>query len=191
MRVLQFGDPTLRKQSRALSVQDIEKDETRACAENLITIMRGLKAISPSNGNGLSAPQIGSSIRLIVLFFEGEFHQIYNPEVISKSDEMFDAQEGCLSSFFIRAPVKRHKEISIIYLDENAAELKAKFTGSLAALVQHEMDHLDGVLFIDRVTDTTKIASIDYLLKDNPERLNQVKDMIDYVLNVPGANKAL
>ena len=100
MKVLQFGDPILRKQCRTLPVEDIQKKEVKACAANLITIMQGLKNISPSNGNGLSAPQIGSSIRLIVIFHESSFHQMYNPEIITKSNETFDAQEGCLSCFY-------------------------------------------------------------------------------------------
>jgi peptide deformylase len=188
MKVLQFGDPILRKQCRTLPVEDIQKKEVKACAANLITIMQGLKNISPSNGNGLSAPQIGSSIRLIVIFHESSFHQMYNPEIITKSNETFDAQEGCLSCFYLRAPVRRHKEISIVYLDEHAAKQKTTFTDSLAALVQHEIDHLDGILFIDRVTDTTQISSIDYLLRENQERLKQIKNMIDYVLDDPVAN---
>jgi peptide deformylase len=96
---------------------------------------------------------------------------------------MFEASEGCLSCFNLRAPVSRHVEVSVTYRDECGEGVRRAFADNLGALVQHEIDHLDGILFIDRVKNTSDIATVDYLLSDRPERLKQVKEVIEFVVD--------
>ncbi len=108
-------------------------------------------------GIGLAAPQIGVTKRVIVVDVtknEDERHpyQMVNPEITWHSDELLDYEEGCLSLPEQYAQVKRPDKIRVKYLDSNNETLEIEASGILATCIQHEMDHLDGVLFVDHIS---------------------------------------
>ncbi len=108
------------------------------------------------DGIGLAAPQIGQNIRLAVINKEADKSLsdhlvIINPKVFSKSHELEESREGCLSIPDKEVTVLRHKKIKVRYTDASGLEQKLKATGLLARVLQHEIDHLDGILIIDRV----------------------------------------
>ncbi len=182
MRIRQIGDPILREVSIALSPEQVASSETQALIERMQNILNGIKAISDENGNALSAPQVGNLVRLILLRIDGEFKVMINPEYRPSSDRTFMFEEECFSLYDQRASLKRWYEIDVEYLDSGGIKRALCCHGELAGLIQHEVDHLDGVLFIDRAEkEGAQLSSIDTLLNDQPDRLAQVKTMIDYM----------
>ena len=141
-------DPRLKK--TAAPVSDIS-DELRQLADDMLETMYAAPGI------GLAAPQVGVLDRLIVLDCvrddesEGEPRPLimFNPEVIASSDETNVYEEGCLSIPEQYAEVTRPKEVEVAWLDCNGAEQREVFDGLWATCVQHEIDHLNGKLFID------------------------------------------
>lgn len=108
---------------------------------------------STDNGIGLAAPQIGENIRLFILSPSlGENTVFINP-VISKSLRQVRVQEGCLSLPKIYGFLKRSKTVKVVAFDENGKKFKLKAEGLLAQAIQHEVDHLDGILFIDKTKE--------------------------------------
>ncbi len=144
-----LGDPVLREKSKAVKQID----------GSIINLSRDMiDSVSSGNqlGVGLAAPQIGVSKRVIVLNYEGNMETYINPRLTVLDEEQEIAEEGCLSVPNIRADVKRHKKVkfSALKLDGQKIDLEAE--GMLARIFQHEIDHLDGLLFIDRVDKKTK-----------------------------------
>lgn len=115
-----------------------------------------LETMYAAPGIGLAAPQVGEAVRVIVVDIakEGERQPIKmaNPEIVWASDERIPYEEGCLSLPEQFADVTRPKEVKIRYLDENNATQELHATGLLAVCIQHEMDHLEGVLFVDHLS---------------------------------------
>ena len=107
-------------------------------------------------GIGLAAPQINVSERLIVMDCgsdeEPELHKMINPEIVTRSDEMSILEEGCLSIPDQTADVERPAIVDVRYIDINGAAQMMSCDGLLGACVQHEIDHLNGVLFIDHIS---------------------------------------
>ena len=141
-------DPVLKQVCEP--VETIDAD-TLACLDDMLETMYAAPGI------GLSAPQIADSRRLIVcdVAREGEEAQPYrmvNPEIVWRSDEVVAAEEGCLSIPDQYAEVERHREVRVQYLDPDGQECELEAQGLLSACIQHEIDHLDGVLFIDYLT---------------------------------------
>jgi len=102
------------------------------------------------NGVGLAAPQVGDSRRFFVAEFDKEVFKIINPRIISMSDECDVCDEGCLSVPKTTVDVKRSVDITVEFMDERGHMYEADIGGYLARIFLHEMDHLDGVLMIDR-----------------------------------------
>jgi len=108
-------------------------------------------------GIGLAAPQIGVGERLVVIDLAREHEtprplQLVNPEIIWQSDEMIIWNEGCLSIPDYYADVTRHREVAVRYLDQHCQTQEIKANDLLAVCLQHEIDHLNGVLFIDHIS---------------------------------------
>jgi peptide deformylase len=181
MRIKQLGHPILRQPSRALEPSEISADLVQSTLQSMKDILNGIKAISDENGNAISAPQVGQPIRAILLRIEGEFVPLINPEFTHLSSEMFEFEEECFSLYNVRGVVLRHKSVEVSYYDEHAQQQTRVFEDENAGLVQHEIDHLDGVFFIDKIEDPRRLQSIDYMLSDNPERLKIVKQMMEYM----------
>ena len=110
------------------------------------------KTMLLTNGLGLAAPQVARQIRVIALNVAGQAHIFINPNITKKSLFKDTMEEGCLSVPGRYGKVKRHKKITIEYLDKTGQWHKEKITGLLSRVIQHETDHLDGLLFIDKLT---------------------------------------
>lgn len=134
------GDPILRKKSKEIITID---ERILQLAQDMIETMRD------ANGIGLAAPQVGVLRRIIVL--EGEDSPIIaiNPNITYSEGEITDL-EGCLSIPGYSGYVKRAEKIIVEYIDENRNTVKREVSGYLARAFMHEIDHLDGILYIDR-----------------------------------------
>lgn len=131
----------LRKTER---VKDPLDKEIQMLLPEMIQVMR------EENGVGLAAPQIDLSLRLAVAEVEGTIFYFINPEITSLSQEKIIFEEGCLSlpgEFF---PILRSQEITVRYQNEKGLPKKIRATGLLAIVIQHEVDHLDGILIVNR-----------------------------------------
>ena len=145
--IIKVPDPVLRE--IATPVAEIT-DGTRQLLDDMAATMYDAPGI------GLAAPQINISQRIIVMDCgkdeSPELFKMINPEIISQSDARSVREEGCLSIPDQTADVERPAEVEVRYLDENGTSQSLVATGLLAACVQHEIDHLNGVLFIDHIS---------------------------------------
>jgi peptide deformylase len=124
-------------------------------AKKLIPDMKETMVLE--KGIGLAAPQIGENIRLIIIHKDAdtslEDHlAMINPKIFSFSKETEISKEGCLSLPGLEEEVERHKKIKVRYIDELGKEQKLKATGLFARVIQHEIDHLEGILLIDKLS---------------------------------------
>lgn len=141
-------DPVLKQTCQP--VENID-DNVRARLDDMVETMYAAPGI------GLSAPQVADTRRLIVcdVAREGEAAQVFrmiNPEIVWRADEKIVAEEGCLSIPDHYGEVPRFREIKVTYLDPDGESQEVEANGLLSACLQHEIDHLDGVLFIDYLT---------------------------------------
>ena len=143
-RVYHHPNNILRDTSRPLSVAEIQSEEI----QQLVTDMK--QTMVAENGVGLAAPQIGKHIRLIICETPSGPKAYFNPVIVKTSAKTIDSEEGCLSIPEVYGVVTRHKSVKVEALDEKGNPVTVKTGGLLAVIFQHEIDHLDGVLFIDR-----------------------------------------
>lgn len=138
-------NPKLRERSVEISTADIPalKD---LVADMTITM-------EEDKGIGLAAPQIGKNIRLIIVSTKSGVQAMINPELIKESIRQEWGEEGCLSIPYIFGDVKRHRSVECTFLDLDGKEKTVKARGLLARVIQHEIDHLNGILFIDKAKD--------------------------------------
>lgn len=111
-----------------------------------------LEAMIKEGGVGLAAPQIGISKRIIVLDVDGVFHVVLNPRIEERSEELEESSEGCLSVPGVSAPVARSARVRLRGTDLDGKPVEIAGEGLLARAIQHEMDHLDGMLFLDHLS---------------------------------------
>ena len=155
--ILTYGNQTLRKRARAVS-------QVTPAMKRLADDM--LESMYESNGIGLAAPQVGESIRLIVVDVSGGEEEktrkplvLFNPEILSSRGEIV-AEEGCLSVPDVWADVTRPESITLKALDRDGNPLEFKnVDGILARCIQHEIDHLDGILFVDKISNTDRMLN--------------------------------
>lgn len=147
-----YPAPVLRK--KAVKVKDpLAKD-----IQELIPQMAEL--MQKSNGMGLAAPQVGKSLRLCIVQEGGKLYVLINPQISARSRKKVFMEEGCLSfpgKFF---PIERAEEVKVRFIDEAGMKKKIKASGLLARAFQHEIDHLDGALIIDRAKKIKKIEKL-------------------------------
>lgn len=153
-----YGSGVLRERAAEIDVNNFEG--LKELIDNMFITMR------ESDGVGLAAPQIGKSIRLLVVDgsdlvedmpeLEGFRRVMINPVATWESEETAEYSEGCLSVPNIHADVVRPKSMKVKYLNENLEEKEELFEGFACRMVQHEMDHLDGHLFVDHVSPIRK-----------------------------------
>lgn len=141
LNVVKVGHPVLKQ--KAEPVAFVNK-KIRALLDDMKDTMYA------EDGVGLAAPQVGESIRMLVLDDGNGFQEFINPEIVHASGEQIGI-EGCLSVPGYFGDVKRYNELEVKYIDRNNKHKKIKAEGFLARILQHEMDHLDGVLFIEKV----------------------------------------
>jgi peptide deformylase len=151
--VLQLGDPGLREIAKR--VEDSCTPEIRALVEDLADTLAYWRKTT-GYGRAIAAPQIGSGLRVIFLELPGEGPwPLVNPEITERSEEKIVVWDACLSFLSIFMQVERHREIVVRYQDlrGECQELRAREERNLSELLQHEIDHLDGILAVDRITD--------------------------------------
>jgi peptide deformylase len=137
-------NPNLRKKSREIASKTLKSEEfINLCKEMEETMLK-------KDGVGLAAPQIGESIRLIVVNTKNGVIAMLNPELVKKSWAKEWGEEGCLSVPGVFGEVKRHKTVSCNYMSLSGEKKCLDSKGLLARILQHEIDHLDGILFIDK-----------------------------------------
>ncbi len=148
LKVRKYGDPVLRR--RGAEVGEI----TPALRE---TIADMIETMYDEVGIGLAAPQVGVSLRLMVVSLEDgrDAQAVINPVIVERGGQV-TAEEGCLSIPGIYAPVTRSEWVKVEAKDVESRPLKIHGRGLLARVLQHEMDHLDGVLFIDHLDPVTR-----------------------------------
>ncbi len=147
MKIFTYPNSVLRK--KASEIKNIKDPEIQKLISEMIKTMRINKGI------GLACPQIGKSIRLIVVETKNGAISFINPKIIWHSEKEEINEEGCLSLPKIYGLVKRWHEITIETLDINGKNKRIKASGLFARVLQHEIDHLDGILFIDRLIKQT------------------------------------
>ena len=169
-----YGDPVLRQTCQAIVP---EFPELAQLIANMYETMY------ESNGVGLAAPQIGKNIRLFIIDtnafsdkkIKGLKKTFINPELISESGNLWDFEEGCLSIPRIRENIKRHSDLVIKYQDENFNWQQDSYNDMTARVIQHEYDHLEGVLFVDLLSPLKK-----QLIKGKLINISKGKIDVDY-----------
>lgn len=160
--ILSIGHPTLRVPAAPVPPERIASVRIQALIDDLIDTMHD------ANGAGIAAPQIGESLRIAVMEVTHNPRYPYkppipltiaiNPVIEPLDDELVEINEGCLS-VPLRGNVMRHVNVRVRYLDRNGVEHDEVKRGLTAGTWQHECDHLDGKLFVDRVADPTTLTT--------------------------------
>jgi peptide deformylase len=159
-QIRQYPDPVLRM--RAKEIEDFD-DDLRRLAERMIGLMQD------ASGVGLAGTQIGTLRRLFVLQPqpEDEPRALVNPVIVDRSEETASDDEGCLSLIGLTVPVERALRVTVEAKDENGADVRLELEDHAARVAQHELDHLDGVLIIDRTTPEARREALG-LLRPEP-----------------------
>ena len=158
------GDPVLRRRAREVSEDELASSDVQAFIDDLVQTKRA------ANGAGLAANQVGDLRRIAVVEVEpGNPRYPYkppfpltvliNPELEPLSDETFEVNEGCLSVPDLRGALSRYAAVRVRFLDRDGERSELVVRGLSAGTFQHEVDHLDGVLFLDRVSDPTTFTT--------------------------------
>jgi len=176
--IVAYGDPVLRRKAR-----NIKKDELDL--EPLVKDM--FETMYSAHGVGLACPQIGKPLRMFVVDGEPmdeemtDFKRVFiNPVILDSHGELWPFEEGCLSIPGIREDVMREPDISIRYLDQLWQEQEEHLSGLRARIVQHEYDHIEGVLFTDHLSSFKK-----RILKGKLASISKGKVDIDYKMRFP------
>ncbi len=162
--VVSIGHPVLRERARTLTAHEIGSAAVQTLIDDMVDTMRAV------NGAGLAANQVGEPVRIAVMEVTSNPRYPYkppipltvaiNPSIEPLDDELVEINEGCLS-VPLRGNVKRNVNIAVQYVDRNGVEHHEVKRGLTAGTWQHECDHLDGVLFVDRVADPATLATWD------------------------------
>ena len=140
--IVKLGEESLRQKS--VPVEEVN-DEIRQLAEDMFETM------IEAEGVGLAAPQVGRNIRMFVLIADDDVRRVFiNPQIIKTSSEVGDYDEGCLSIPQVYETITRPVRVTVQALNEKGRPFTLDADGLLARIIQHEYDHLDGILYIDR-----------------------------------------
>ena len=161
--IVQIGHPTLRQRAREVTAAELDSPELHRICDDLVETMRA------ANGAGLAAPQVDIPQRIFAVEVGDNPRYPYkprlglrvlvNPVVHPVSAETYMSYEGCLSIPDLRGLLPRSAEVEMTYLDPKGDEHVERFGGLSAGTMQHELDHLDGILFPDRVDDPTTLCT--------------------------------
>ena len=173
LKIVQTGEPVLRQIGRRLTPEEIALPAIQELIEHMRDTMRD------APGVGLAAPQVGLPIQLAVVEDRAEylsgiapellaererravpFRVLINPDIVEYSEDTVEFFEGCLSVAGFSALVKRSRRVSVEYLDETGQRQRLQASGWFARILQHEIDHLNGRLYIDRM-ETRSFTSLD------------------------------
>jgi len=168
--ILLLGNPVLREQ--CAKVKNMDSDATRATIADLRDTLRDFR-LRKGFGRGIAAPQIGSTQKII--FVDFEIHgPLMNPVITRHSRKKFRLWDDCFSLPDILVEVERYYSIVVSYQDENGKRRTVKAEGALSELLQHEIDHVNGILAIDRAIDSRHIvlrSEYDTMVRNEPRRL--------------------
>jgi peptide deformylase len=190
--IVAYGDPVLKKRAT-----EISKDHPNL--EQIIANM--YESMYGAHGVGLAAPQVGLSIRLFLVdtapFSDDESYTLeeqaelkafkrtfINAKIIEESGEEWSFNEGCLSIPNVREDVWRCPKVKIEYQDEDFTTHVEEFEGLIARVIQHEYDHIEGILFTDKVSSLKK-----RLLKGKLTNISKGKTSVDYRMRFPNSSK--
>ena len=190
--IVAYGDPVLKKRATEISKDHPNLEQIIA---NMYETMYG------AHGVGLAAPQVGLSIRLFLVdtapFSDDESYTpeeqaelkafkrtFINAKILEESGEEWSFNEGCLSIPNVREEVWRCPKVKIEYQDENFTTHVEEFEGLIARVIQHEYDHIEGVLFTDKVSSLKK-----RLLKGKLTNISKGKTSVDYRMRFPNSSK--
>ncbi|MDD4333114.1 MAG: peptide deformylase [Patescibacteria group bacterium] len=154
LTILTIPNQILRKKSEDVSSKKLAEKKLQALALNMV------KTMKERDGVGLAAPQVGENIRLITVNTKDGVLILFNPKITKNSFAKEWAEEGCLSVPGVYGKVRRNKKINCVYFNISGEKKKISAEGLLARVIQHEIDHLDGILFIDKAKDIQKADSI-------------------------------
>ncbi len=188
LEIVQVGDPVLRRAARPLSIDELASDRI----QQLIADMRDTMRAAP--GVGLAAPQIGESIQLVVIEDPPEhhaklsaeqlrarereavpFHVLVNPTLTVRSDEVVAAFEGCLSFAGFTMIVPRARKVRVEALDEHGQRVVRVATGWYARILQHEVDHLRGIVCCDRMESRTLATTANFAKHWHDRTIDEVR----------------
>jgi peptide deformylase len=184
--IVAYGDPVLKRKGENISA---DYPELKKLIENMFETMYAARGV------GLAAPQVGKSIRMFIVdasaFVEEgdeeyealkDFKRTFiNPEILDEVGEEWGFEEGCLSIPDIREDVLRQPDVTMRFVDENFVEHTETFTGLAARVIQHEYDHIEGVLFIDHLSPLRR-----RMLKGRLTSISKGKISVDYRMKFPG-----
>ena len=159
-RILQLGDPILRQ----ISAPVASPGEVTSLLADLSDTLAEFRRAN-GFGRGISAIQIGDPRRVIFLRIEGKPYQLVNPEYVERSQEMFELWDDCFSFPNLMVRLRRHTSIRLRYLDRLGAWTELVAQDGLSELIQHEMDHLDGILAVDRAESPLSYATREEFLR--------------------------
>src|SRR4029453_19383048 len=173
LKVARMGHPVLRERARPLDKSDFKDPMLQKLIDDMIETMHEYHAV------GLAAPQIHEGLRLFVGLLDeepdskSEAAAIINPEIIPNASDTRGGWEGCLSIPDIRGMVPRFTDITVAALDRHGKKIELRLKDFAARVAQHETDHLDGVLFFDRMTSMQTLTYLEeysrYHSKDEDE----------------------
>jgi peptide deformylase len=173
LKVARMGHPVLRQTARSITPSDLKDPMMQRLINDMIDTMHEY------HGVGLAAPQIHEDLRLFVALLDddpgsdSEAVVVVNPEIVPLSDTKTEGWEGCLSIPDIRGMVPRYTDVLVRALDRTGRKMELTCKGFPARVVQHETDHLDGVLFFDRMTSMQSLTFLEeysrYHSKDDGE----------------------
>jgi peptide deformylase len=164
--IVTVGDPVLRERAREVTAEELRSPEVQGLIDDLVETKRA------AHGAGLAANQVGETLRVAVVEVEAgnprypykppvPLTVLVNPSLEPVDDEVELINEGCLSVPDLRGDVPRHVAVRVRYLDREGVPREEVRRGLTAGTFQHEVDHLDGVLFLDRVQDPTTFSTWD------------------------------
>lgn len=163
LELVRIGEPILREVATPVGEDELAEPAFQGFLEDLVETMRA------ANGAGLAAPQVGVGKRVYCVEVRSnprypykpdlDLRVLVNPELRILTEERFSSYEGCLSIPDLRGRLPRAPEIEVSYLDRDGSSVNERIRGLSAGTFQHEQDHLDGILFVDRVEDTRTLTT--------------------------------
>ena len=192
LEIVQVGDPVLRERARELSLEELASPRIQQLIEDMRETMRA------APGVGLAAPQIGESIQLVVIEDQPQylsklsaeeiaarereavpFHVLVNPTLTVRSDEVVAAFEGCLSFHGFSMIVPRARKVRVEALDEHGQRVVKVATGWYARILQHEVDHLRGIVCCDRMESRTLTTNDNHTKHWQDKTVADVRRIVD------------
>jgi peptide deformylase len=185
--IREMGDPVLREVAREVGDEELASAEVQRLIDDMIETMRA------ADGAGLAAPQVGVPLRIAVIEVrEGNPRYPYkppipltvivNPKLTPLDDATFATNEGCLSMPNLRGDLERFENIGVWYLDRHGEPHEETWRGLTAGTFQHETDHLDGILFVDRMVDMSSLSTwAEFERHGKDEFVARIEELIERV----------